>query len=54
MDSNAEEFEVQEVASGDPCRDTQGRGVLEALAADKVNNPALPERRGLEAANHKV
>ena len=54
MESNAEEHEVQEVAAGDPSCDIQGLGVLEALAADKVNNPALPEQRGIETANNKV
>ena len=54
MDSNAEEHEVQEVATGYPSRDIRGRGVLEALAADIVNDPALPERQGLEADNNKV
>jgi hypothetical protein len=54
MDSNAEEHELQEVTAGEPSCDIQGPSVLEALAADIVNNPALPERSGLEADNKKV
>eukprot|EP00966_Prymnesium_polylepis_P168310 3891645-Prymnesium_polylepis.2 len=54
MESNAQEHQEQEVAAGEPSRDLEGPSVLEALAADSVNNPALPERRGLGADNNKV
>ena len=48
---NATEHQVQEVASTEP---TDGPSVLESLAADSDNNPALPERRGHETDNDKV
>ena len=54
MDSNAEEYQCQEGAAGEPSRDTQGSSVLESLAVDLENDPELPERRGLGTDKKEV